>query len=267
MNRFEKLFAQKNKKIFVPFFTLGDPDFDQSFFLIKSAIDAGADALELGFAFSDPIADGPTNQRSMQRALKSGMSFDRSIALLQKIRQYNKTIPIGLLLYYNLLFSQGERAYEKLSQVGVDGVVCADLPFDEATAHLALLKKYDIGAVQMIAPNADDQRVKQLAQNSSAFNYVLSGFGTTGTKKEVAQETIDRVKHLSKLIDQPIIVGFGISSPAHVRKIWQAGADGAIVGSFFSSIIEANLDNIAQAATQISEFIKDVKNTCIIQSS
>ncbi|WHN65784.1 tryptophan synthase subunit alpha [Cysteiniphilum sp. QT6929] len=258
-NQFDKLFKDHDKKVFMPFFTLGDPSFDESLHIISTAIDSGVEAIELGFPFSDPIADGPTNQRSMERALKSGMTFDRCIEMLSIIRQKYPDIAIGLLIYYNLLFKQGESAYQKLSQVGIDGVVCADLPLEESKEHEALLKKYHIGAVQMVAPNSSDERVKQLASRSSAFNYVLSGFGTTGAKSEIAPQTIARIKHVRALIDQPMVVGFGISKPEHVHAVWQAGGNAAIVGSYFTSLIEQHLSDTNVAADQIRQFIKVLK--------
>ncbi|WP_119328779.1 tryptophan synthase subunit alpha [Cysteiniphilum halobium] len=258
-NRFDKLFKDHSKKVLMPFFTLGDPNFDESLYIIDVAIDAGIQAIELGFPFSDPIADGPTNQRSMERALKSGMTFDRCINMLSIIRQKYPNIAIGLLIYYNLLFKQGESAYQKLQSVGIDGVVCADLPLEESKEHEDLLKKYNIGAVQMVAPNSSDERVKQLANHSSAFNYVLSGFGTTGVKSEIAPQTITRIKHVRKLINQPMVVGFGISKPEHVHAVWQAGGNAAIVGSYFTSLIEQHLDDTKLSADKIRQFIKALK--------
>ncbi len=267
MNRFQRLFSTENKKVFIPFFTIGDPNYEASLALIKSVIEAGADALELGFAFSDPIADGPTNQRSMERALQSGMSFERSIAFLKEIRQISNDIPIGLLIYYNLLFKQGESAYQALREAGVDAIVSADLPLEEAQMHLALLKKYHIGSVQMIAPNTNDKRIALLSSHTTAFNYVLSGFGTTGARSEVAPETIKRIQHVRALIDEPMVVGFGISKPEHVRTVWEAGANGAIVGSFFTSIIEKNLNNLHHAQSEIASFIQQVKEQNALLSS
>ncbi|WP_116963149.1 tryptophan synthase subunit alpha [Fastidiosibacter lacustris] len=267
MNRFNMLFQDKNKKVFMPFFTLGDPDFDRSLTIIDAVISTGIEAIELGFPFSDPIADGPMNQRSMERALKSGMKFDRCIELLSVIRIRYPQLAIGLLIYYNLLFSHGEIAYQKLSQVGVDAVVCADLPLEEAKEHMDLLKKYNIGVVQMIAPNSNDIRVRVLADHSSAFNYVLSGFGTTGVKAEIAPQTLVRIKQVRSLIDKPMVVGFGISKPAHVHAVWQAGGNAAIVGSYFTSLIEQNLGNITNAINKMKQFIQDVHNYALFCST
>ena len=153
MNRFDKLFAQQGRKAFVPFFTLGDPDWSTSLEIIVSAVEAGADALELGYPFADPISDGPTNQKSMQRALRAGATFDSSTKLVATIRQRYPELPIGLLLYYNLLFFQEDAGYQKIAGAGVDAVVISDLPFEESGRHMDCLRRHDIGCVQMVAPN------------------------------------------------------------------------------------------------------------------
>ena len=259
MNRFNRLFQNK-KKVFVPFFTLGDPNIEDSVRMIKAMIDAGADVLELGIPFSDPIADGPTNQRSMIRARQAGATFDQCLQMLQEIRRYHADIPIGLLLYYNLIHRRGmDRAHQELANAGVDGIVSADLPLDESAAHEASLQKHGIGAVQMIAPNTPDKRAIALFDRSSAFTYVLSGFGTTGVKTQLVSSTLERVKHVRTLSDKPMIVGFGISQPEHVHAVWQAGADGAIVGSCFTKIIETHQDNINLVIKKITDFVKAVK--------
>ncbi|MDA7742407.1 tryptophan synthase subunit alpha [Francisellaceae bacterium] len=259
MNRFQKLFQTKKNNIFIPFFTLGDPNRAASMGIIKAAIEAGADAIELGFPFSDPIADGPTNQRSMERALASGVNFAICVEMVAEIRSCFPDLPIGLLLYYNLLFRAGEAGYKKLAQAGVDGIVSADLPFEEAYAHQALLDKYDIGSVQMVAPNTALPRAKMLFDRSSAFTYVLSGFGTTGVKKTVHPQTLSRVKALREATAKPMVVGFGISKPEHARMVWDAGSEGVIVGSYFTSLIEDNLNDLGKAKEAIVDFVKEVK--------
>ncbi len=263
MNRFQRLFADPKRRAFVPFFTLGDPKPQDSLRLIRAAIDAGADALELGLPFSDPVADGPTNQRSMARALAAGMTFDVGLELLAEIRAYAPDIPIGLLLYFNLLYRRGlARAHADLQRVGVDAIVSADLPLEESAAHEASLAKHDLGAIQMLAPNTPDARAQQLFARSSAFTYVLSGFGTTGEKHALDPRTVARVQHLRQLTTQPLVVGFGLSQPEHVAAVWQAGANGAIVGSRLSRMIEANLTHVSAAEADIVAFIQQVKALC-----
>ena len=261
MNRFDQLFANPENKAFIPFFTIGDPDLEHSYELVSAAAEAGADAVELGIPFSDPIADGPANQRSMERARQAGATFERCLEFLARLRKAFPGLPIGLLLYYNLLVQQGEPGYQRLAEAGVDAIVSADLPLEEAQEHRHWLHHYGIGAVQMIAMNTPDKRALALMQGCSAFAYVLSGFGVTGAKAEVAPQTLERVAHVRRLSDCPIVVGFGISHPDHVRRIWDAGANGAIVGSHFTNLIEQNLEKPGQARIQISEFIQQVNHS------
>lgn len=242
----------------MPFFMLGDPDIENSFNYIKAAIDAGADALELGIPFSDPIADGPVIQAASERALKFKVNLEKVLELILQIRTYDENIPIGILVYFNLVFKNGlDNIHSKLKQAGVDAVLAADLPLEESENHNQSLAKHGLGAVQLIAPNTPDDRAKLLLQNSTAFTYVVSHFGTTGARKNIAQESIDRVKRLVKLNveNKPLIVGFGISNAVQVKQYHQAGAHGAIIGSAIVRIIENNLENPQQAQAEIKKLV------------
>lgn len=259
MNRFTTLF-NSNERVFVPFFTLGDPNFDDSVAVIKAAIDSGADCLELGIAFSDPIADGPTNQRSMERALKAGVTFERALEMLKAIRELDPNIPISLLLYYNLIYRRGlDKAMKDLAAVGVDAVVSADLPLEEAGRFEKAATENNIGIVHIVAPNTPDDRATEIFNRCTAYTYVLSGYGTTGVKSEIDPRTLDRVKHLRALTEKPMIVGFGISKSEHVDAVWDAGAEGAIVGSYLTQMIEKNLSDATAAQAEVSQFIQSVK--------
>jgi tryptophan synthase alpha chain len=258
MNRFTALFQDKNRKVFIPFFTLGDPNRAASMDLIKATIDAGVQALELGMPFSDPVADGPTNQRSMERALKAGATFDVCLDMLREIRA--PKVAIGLLMYYNLIHRSGmDKACRDLKAAGVDALLAADVPLEESAELEAVLAKNDIGFVHFIAPNTPDDRIAILDPHITGYYYVLSGYGVTGAKKDIDPRTIDRVKHIRRTTEKPLVVGFGISDPAHVHAIWNAGANAAIVGSKFSSLIETNLTDLAKAKDAIVAFTKAVK--------
>ncbi|MBC6449118.1 tryptophan synthase subunit alpha [Actinokineospora xionganensis] len=259
MNRFDAVFAQPNRKSFIPFFTLGDPTRDESMRLIRAAVDAGADALELGFPFSDPVTDGPINQRSMRRALASGMSYDACVEMVREIRDVYPTLPIGLLLYYNLLFKRGGKAYAELADAGVDAVVCSDLPIEESGEHVDLLGEHQIGCIQMIAPNTPMERAARLIDGSSAFTYVISRFGTTGPSATFGDDAVSRVGRLRDLSEKPLVVGFGIGRRDQVTDFWDAGANGVIVGSHFSLLVEENLADLAVARAKIDDFVRSVR--------
>jgi tryptophan synthase alpha chain len=261
MNRFDNLFPRRDRKAFVPFFTLGDPEWETSLEIIASAVHAGADALELGYPFADPISDGPTNQKSMQRALRAGATFDSCTRLVATIRQRFPDLPISLLLYYNLLYFQKDDGYRKLADAGVDAVVISDLPFEESGCHVDCLRRHDIGCVHMVAPNTPVDRARVLFEESRGFTYVISRFGTTGADQQLSAATVQRVRLLRSITDKPY--AFGISHPNHVRQVWDAGADGVIVGSHFISMIERNAGAIAPAINGICSFIMDVKSPAL----
>jgi len=258
-NRFNELFSRPECKAFIPFFTLGDPNPESSYELICKAVDSGADALELGFPFSDPITDGPVNQRSMNRALKAGTTYDTCLQLLRRIRARYPSLPIGLLLYYNLLHMRGDKAYAELADIGVDAVVCSDLPYEESTLHMQSLSQSGLGCIQMIAPNTPVDRAVKLLNHSSAFTYVISRFGTTGTSEHFEDETLKRIASISRMSTHPIVVGFGISKVEQVVDFWQHGANGIIIGSLFSLRIENNLQDLPSVANFIEEFIAEVQ--------
>jgi tryptophan synthase alpha chain len=258
MNRFDKLFSQTQHSAFIPFFTIGDPNLESSMRLIKSAINSTIDAIELGFPFSDPITDGPTNQKSMQRSLRAGTTYNSCIRVVRQIRQEYPNLPIALLLYYNLLFMRGDAAYKELADIGVDAVVCSDLPLDESRLHREQLEANGLGCIQMIAPNTPDARALKLFQTSSAFTYVISRFGTTGATETFGHNALNRIPALRRLSDKPAVIGFGISKPEQVVAFWKSGANGVIVGSHFISLIEHNLNNLGFVENTIRSFIQNI---------
>ncbi len=259
MNRFQQLFSDVNKKAFVPFFMLGDPSVDESFELIKAAIDAGADALELGFPFSDPMADGPVIQASAERAIKAGCDYDSCIALLKKIRAY-ADLPIGLLLYYNLLYRRHD-AYQELARVGVDAVLVADMPKEESKEHEAMLAQHGLGCIHLVAPNTPKARAAEIMSRATAFAYVIGRYGTTGVSDRLADDLADRIQGLKALSDCPLVVGFGVSSSEDVQAIFDAGGRGAIIGSAITKIIEKNCGNILEAKKSITTLVESCVKT------
>ncbi len=255
MNPFQVL---KNSRGLIPFFVLGDPDFDNSLEVICAAIDAGADALELGLAFSDPIADGPIIQRASARALASGMTFARALELIAKIRSYSK-IPMNLLTYANPLYRHGfVQAFSALKAAGMDGILIADLAgqddaIAEALAASGLQQSF------LVAPNTPDARALVLHQRSSAFTYLVNRLGTTGMSEGVPELTLEHLKKLTAVnMNTPIAVGFGIHTAEQAHTLFDAGADAIIVGSKLCQIIEDNPDQ-AQRVAAIKNYIQTMK--------
>ncbi len=257
MNRFQQLFAT-GKKAFIPFFVLGDPTPEISLKLIQTAIETGVDALELGIPFSDPIADGPVIQAAAQRALQAGTDFNTCLQLLQEIRALSE-IPMGLLLYYNLLHKRGTgRALPELAAAGADAILAVDLPLESAIEQLSSLPMAGLASIQLIAPNTPLARAEQLIAHSSAFTYVVSDFGTTGIRSELSNRTFERIKTLRTLTTQPLVVGFGISRAEQINALYQAGADGAIIGSAITQLIAEHASQPQHAITAVGDFLQTI---------
>ena len=263
MSRYKDCFANlkaNNRGAFVPFVTLGDPTPEQSLEVIKALIDGGADALELGLPFSDPVADGPVIQRANLRALDAGTNFSDILKLLKAVRDYSPQIPIGLLVYANLIYAKGvHEFYQQMKDVGVDSVLIADVPTKEAKRFAEIAKDVGIDAVFIAPPDASDALLQTIATKCSGYVYLLSRSGVTGAETQMqapASELIDKLKNAGA---PPILLGFGISQPEHVQKALAAGANGAISGSAVVALIEKNLDNNAQQLADLKAFTQSMK--------
>jgi len=243
---------------------LGDPNYGLSFKIIKELIDAGADALELGFAFSDPIADGPTIQEADQRALRAGANTEKNFELLKKIRSYNNEIPISLLIYYNLICQFGlEKFYKKAKAVGVDAILASDVSFEEAAPLLKAAEKHGVNPVFLVTPLTAGKRLKKILEKSSGYVYLVSLLGVTGARKGLQKRTFQLIKRVKRFTKLPLIVGFGISKPEHVKQVIEAGADGAIVGSAIVDLIKKNLKNEKKLLKELKNFALKLKKATL----
>jgi len=243
-------------KAFIPYFTLGDPTPGASLALIKSAIDGGADALELGFPFSDPIADGPVIQRSTHRALQAGMTSERCFELIEKIREYTPA-PIGLLLYYNLVHAYGiERFIRRAKSAGVQGILAADLPIEESITYGRTIEREHLETVFMAALNTGEEKLRKIIGLTTGYLYLVAVLGVTGERSKVSKRCIGMIKRIRKMSDIPVCVGFGISTPEHARTLEKTGVDGFIVGSAITRLIEENEKNPEAACIAVYKFIK-----------
>lgn len=243
----------------MPFFMLGDPTPVRSLELIRAALDEGADALELGIPFSDPIADGPIIQASALRASRAGASVDRCFDLVQQIRTQNGA-PIGLLVYYNLIHRRGAEGFcRQAAAAGVDAILAADLPFDRAGEFPAALAAHGLGSVYLCSQNTPDDRARAILEASTAYTYAVGVMGTTGVRDALSDDTRSFITRLRSLSTRPFVVGFGISLPEHVAEGVRLGANGAIVGSALIRMIEARGDDHAGALQDIRTFVRSVR--------
>ena len=243
MNRIDKKFKElrkKQAKAFIAFVMAGDPTLAITKRLIFELEKQGADIVELGVPFSDPLADGPTIQRSSERALKSRVNLNSVFNLVRDARLKTQ-IPIVFLTYYNLIYQYGLQSFvHKAKASGVDGVVVPDLPSEESGELRRIAKRKNFSIIHLIAPTSSTERIKKIAQASTGFIYYVSLTGTTGTREKLPGEIFNSLKKVKRLTGKPICVGFGISRREQVQSISKL-ADGVIVGSAIIKIIERNI--------------------------
>lgn len=263
MERYDQLFARlkaRKEGAFVPFVTLGDPSPEQSLKIIDALIEAGADALELGIPFSDPLADGPTIQDATLRAFAAGVTPGQCFEMLAAIRQKHPTIPIGLLMYANLVFSRGIDAfYAQCEKVGVDSVLVADVPVEESAPFRQAAMRHNVAPIFICPPNADDDLLRQIASYGRGYTYLLSRAGVTGAENRAALPLHHLIEKLTEYHAAPPLQGFGISEPAQVKAAVEAGAAGAISGSATVKIIERNINNHNAMLDELKAFAQQMK--------
>lgn len=231
MNRISVLIAKKGKsKLLVPFFTAGYPGVDTALELVRGAIDAGADMIELGMPFSDPMADGPEIQFSSQVALKRGVNLNTVFETVKRIRRYS-SVPVILMGYFNPVFTFGiERFVRASADSGVDGFILPDLPVDEARAFRDMVEHSGLSAVFLVAPTSPVERVKAIAEASTDFVYAVTVAGVTGGNRSFDRSVDGYLRRLRKQLNKPFVAGFGVSSPESAKRLARH-ADGVVIGS------------------------------------
>lgn len=245
--------AFKNGKAFIPFLTAGDPTADATVNFIFELEQAGASVIEIGVPFSDPIAEGPVIQEANIRALSNGMTTDGVFEIVKRVRE-KSNIPICLMGYLNPVFHYGyERFFAKCQEVGVDGIIIADMPYEERMEAKEVADKYGIDVVALIAPTSE-QRIQMIAKEATGYIYLVSSMGVTGMRSEITTDIEKMVKAIKEVSDTPVAVGFGISTPAQAADM--AGkSDGAIVGS---AIVKKIAEHGENAAPVIYEYVKSM---------
>ncbi len=263
MSRYEAMFtrlSEKNQGAFVPFVTVCDPNPEQSLKIMQTLVEAGADALELGIPFSDPLADGPTIQGANIRALDSGATPDICFEQIAKIRAQYPELPIGLLMYANLVYSRGiENFYERCAQAGIDSVLIADVPTNESAEFVAAAKKHGVEPIFIAPPTASDETLASVAELGGGYTYLLSRAGVTGAETKANMPVGALLDRLNKFDAPPALLGFGISEPEQVKQAIEAGAAGAISGSAVVKIIESNIEKPEQMLKHLAEFVTPMK--------
>lgn len=234
MNRIQKAF--ENKKAFIPFITCGDPDLETTAAVVREAVKNGASLIELGIPFSDPTAEGPVIQGANLRALTGGVTTDKIFDFVKELRK-DIEIPMIFMTYANVVFSYGsERFIKSCEEIGIDGIILPDLPFEEKEEFQSLCKKYGVNLISMIAPTSEN-RIAMIAKEAEGFIYIVSSLGVTGMRSEIKTDISSIVKVVRENTDVPCAIGFGISTPKQAEKMYQI-SDGVIVGTAIIKLLE-----------------------------
>ncbi|WP_295165302.1 tryptophan synthase subunit alpha [uncultured Buchnera sp.] len=265
MSRYQVMFKQLSllkEGCFIPFVVLGDPSLEISIKIIDTLIQNGADALEIGIPFSDPLADGPIIQKANLRALSNKNTFLEYFKILKKIRSKNKRLPIGILIYANLIYNQGiNNFYFQCLNSGIDSVLIADVPIEESKIFYKTANKYQINSIFICPPNADDNFLYNISLYAQGFIYVLSRSGVTGIDKKTLSLSRQFIKNIKKYNSIPLLQGFGISNSTQVKKAISLGLSGIICGSAIINIIEKNLNEEEIMIEKIKKFTNLLKSS------
>ncbi|MBI5953363.1 MAG: tryptophan synthase subunit alpha [Chloroflexi bacterium] len=251
-NRIDEAF--KNKPIFMPYFPLGYPDLEPSIDVIEALAKNGADLIEVGLSFSDPLADGPVIQQATQVALEKGITVKKSLEAVKEIRSRGVTIPLILMGYYNPMLAYGlEKFIHDAREAGADGFIIPDLPLEEAEEFQSI--NGDMPLIQMLAPTSPDERMESIARNAKGFIYLVSVTGVTGERREISNDLGNLIQRVRAHTSAPVCVGFGIGTPEQARQVGQL-ADGVIVGSACVKTIGASQKPVETARQFAAEFRK-----------
>ena len=250
--------AFENGKAFIAFITCGDPDLETTAAAVRAAAANGADLIELGIPFSDPTAEGPVIQGANLRALRGGVTTDKVFAFVRQLRG-DVAVPLVFMTYANVVFSYGaEKFISACKDIGIDGLILPDVPYEEKGEFLPLCRKYGVDFISMIAPTSQN-RIAMIAKEAEGFLYIVSSLGVTGTRNTIDPDLGAIVREIRRNTGVPCAVGFGISSPAQAKEM-SAVADGVIVGS---AIIKLLAQYGKDAPAHIGEFVKDMKRAMI----
>lgn len=265
MSRITSKFKQldsENRKGFIPFVTAGDPDLKTSLAIILKLAELGADIIELGVPFSDPMADGPTIQRSSERALAGGVTLAKVLELAADVRKQSD-VPLVLFSYFNPILRFGLDEFEKAAMnAGIDGILLTDVIENEAATISERFGKHNIDLISLVAPTTTDERLKAICDNARGFIYAVSRAGVTGAQKSTSSAAEYLVSRTRKFTDLPVAVGFGISTPTQISEVWKY-ADAAVVGSAIVSVIEQSGDD---TVSEVDDFVSGLVPNATVYS-
>ena len=264
MNTLIESFQKKSNSCkFIPYISLGDPEFALSIEWAKALLDGGADILELGIPFSDPIADGPVIQKSYKRALEKGFSMKKVFQTTKAIHQYKKEIPLIYLTYLNPVMSYGlENFFKEAKESGITGIVIPDLPYDtkDTLEVYEIAKKNNISIIYLVTPASTKERILSIKKFASGFVYYITSYGVTGERSNFAKDLNKKIAHVKKILSIPVCAGFGISN-AKTAKEFSSFSDGVIIGSAIQKIIQDQGMYVDKCVKSLYEFSNEISNS------
>lgn len=251
---------EKNQKAFIPYVTAGDPDFELSKKIVKTLVACEVDIIELGVPFSDPIADGPTNQKASERALINNFSLDDVFRLVKELREDGVKTPIVLFTYLNPIFNIGFESFAKKAKLnGVSGSIILDLPPEESDEYIKAMTDNGLETIFLSSPTTSSERLALIQKYSSGFVYYVSRVGVTGAKTSISDTIEEEITKVKSIIKKPLAVGFGVSNPEQAKTLAKYG-DGVVVGSSIVKIIENNHKNPEILLKELGNFVQTLRN-------
>lgn len=259
MSRIDAAFATAGQPLFIGFTVAGDPDKDICIRAARALIAGGADILELGIPFSDPVADGPTIQKADERALASGTTVDTVFAIVRELRRESE-VPLVFLTYYNTIYHRGiDRFYREAHDAGVDGILIADMPVEESEEVVKAASRYGIDPIFLITQTTSDARIRAITKKARGYLYLVAVLGVTGVRENVSSGALDLLGRVRQYTAIPLALGFGISTPSHAATCADAGADGVIVGSAIVDIVDRTHQNPEKMEWELAGYVARMK--------
>jgi tryptophan synthase alpha chain len=264
IRKFQDL-SNRNERALICYVVAGFPDIDSTERIVNTLASAGADIIEIGIPFSDPIADGPIIQEASYDALVRGVTPEKCLSLAHRIRKRFPDLPILVMTYSNILLKKGFETFMiKSKSLGIDGFILPDMIVEESDCYIKQASKLGLATIFLVSPNTSEQRMKSIINRSSGFVYVVSVYGITGTRKSFEDYTLYAIKQVKRIAKSrlPVVVGFGITKPSHVRSMIAAGADAVIVGSAIVERIKSNRNNHKKMLETLSSYVIEMKRAC-----
>jgi len=249
---------ERGRKSLIIYITAGDPDLKVTEELVYGIAEAGADVVELGIPFSDPLADGPTIQQASQRALNGKVTIPKILSTIEKIRK-KSSVPIALMTYYNPIFYYGlERFVTDSRAVGVDGLIVPDLPLEESEELRGITERFGIELISFIAPTSTPERINAIAKVAQGFIYCVSVTGVTGTRENLSLDVAEMIRKIRSYTNIPLAIGFGISNPEQAKEATKY-ADAVIVGSAVVKLIENHKGDLSKSLSEVGKLVRSLK--------